>query len=75
MLAQVLVLCGITLRAETCCNWNDIFVRLRTSMEILKAHMAKKGRTMLNGLLKWLLDLVLVFHGLCASKLMLQNTL
>lgn len=45
------------------------------NMEILNAHLALKASHIWNGLLKWLLDLVLVFHGSCASKLMLQSTL
>lgn len=44
-------------------------------MEMLKALTDRKGRNMLSGLLKWPLGSVLVFHGSCASKLMLQKIL
>jgi len=36
-----------------------------------KGHLAKQHRSMFNGLQKWLWDLTLAFHGLCANKLML----
>ncbi|KAK6914328.1 hypothetical protein RJ641_021649 [Dillenia turbinata] len=42
------------------------------SMGMLKAHMAKGESNMSSGMLRWTFGLMLVFHGLCASNLMLQ---
>ncbi|KAK3005556.1 hypothetical protein RJ639_016354 [Escallonia herrerae] len=49
--------------------------KIENEYGVLKGPMAKKGRTMLNGLLIWLLDWALVFHRLCASRSMLQSSL